>query len=132
MQGREITKVVVIGSSVWNNPNTLEALYNSKSDTDFFSKLSGASIAAEKKYLAEIIAEGPESGIQKSIQMIFGNNNLDIFVGLYGGELDIVFTGGATSVSVDVQGSEMEFPYAPQQNGKADAEKSSQPKTEEK
>jgi hypothetical protein len=114
ISNREISKVVVIGSSTWNNPNTLQALFNAGTDEEYLTQISGASLANEKKTLAQIIAYDPQPGIQNAIESILGKNGLDFFVGLYGGELDIVFEGGPDSVTLDIQGAEMTFPYKKQ------------------
>jgi hypothetical protein len=110
--GKTVTIVCLIGSSVWNNTNDLQALFYQKTDENYYPNERGGNVSLERYYLADVIAQGGgEDGLQSAISIILGKTNLQFFTGLYGGELDIVFQGGADMVTLSIGEDEMEFPY---------------------
>lgn len=112
LQGRTITTVCLIGSSIWNNIPQLEGLFYNGTDSSYYPDSRGGNVKKEKYYLAEVIAYGGgENGLQTAVSMILGGGNFNFFTGLYNGEMDIEFIGGKDLVTLTVNGEEMEFPY---------------------
>ena len=111
LQGRNITTVCLIGSSIWNNTPQLDAIYYSGSE-NYYPAVRGGNVDMERYYLADVLAHGGgEDGLQSAVSMILGGGNFNFFTGLYSGEMDIEFIGGEDLVTLTINGEEMEFSY---------------------
>ncbi|SFD26776.1 hypothetical protein SAMN05518672_1011364 [Chitinophaga sp. CF118] len=110
--GKTITTVFLIGSSIWNNTNELQALFYQGTNENYYPDSRGGNVTLERYYLADVIANGGGAvGLEAAISAIRGKPVLNFFTGLYGGEMNIEFQGGRDSVTLNINGEEQEIPY---------------------
>ena len=112
LQGKHITTVCLIGSTVWNDIPQLEAIFYSGTDESYYPDSRGGNVQKERYYLADVIAHrGGVEGVESAVSMILGGGKFNFFSALYEGELDVEFLGGKDEVTLTVNGEEQEFPY---------------------
>lgn len=107
LSGKNITKVCVIGSDAWANPNNLNNIFNSTDPSLYFPAKRGGDPDKEKQYLAKMVTIEGKKGIEAVLKQLLGNNNLSFYTQLYEGEMDVDFVGGKSKVTLRYPANKM-------------------------